>query len=48
MKIRLAFTADERRAVERVLAVLRQLLPGAKVKEAPPKDGFTHIYIFAK
>ncbi len=48
MKIRLAFTDNERDLVERIVSALRHLLSGAKIKEAPPKDGFTHIYISAK
>lgn len=48
MKIRLAFTDNERSLVERIVSALRHLLPGAKVKEASPKDGFIHLYISAK
>ena len=48
MKIRLAFADNERGLVERIVSALRHLLPGANIKEAPPKDGFTHIYISAK
>lgn len=48
MKITIAYIPDEQREVAAILAVLRQLHPGAKARNSERHPPFKHIYITTK
>ena len=45
MKVRIAFTEDERETVEIALEALRRVMPDARTKETEEKDGFHHVFV---
>ena len=45
MKIRVAFSADEADLVDRVLAFLRRIVPGCRVKGPSGQDGKLVVFI---
>lgn len=47
MKITISFTEAEREKAAAVVGAVRALLR-FRLKETPPKDGFSHIYITAE
>ena len=48
MKIRVAYTEEEAGLVEKILAFLRRILPGCRVKMTGEKDGFSVLFVTEK
>lgn len=48
MKITIAFTSSEDPEAAAVVAVLRDQLPGVRVRKNDAKDGFYHVFLTTK
>ena len=48
MKIRIAYIPEEEREATAIMAVLRPLLPGARVRKSEGKPPFIHLFLVTK
>ena len=48
MKIKLAYTLEERKEAAAAMAALLRLYPGAKIRESSRHEPFKHMYLTTK